>query len=184
MSPHTVTGHFYQSWSAPVAAAKKMSSRSWGENTTRPREETYNGLHVRFFLQHFPCLCRSSKKKIHRQNHMASSFFESTMIAGERSRTRSHSLRTSSSASCLQLIRFSIHPSSVGIDPGSVVGDRWWGSGERAASISMLLSIAAATRNQRGDSRRFRDSSRGGAETWDRDGLVRQGFGSFSGREQ
>lgn len=63
MSPHTVTGHFYQSWSAPVAAAKKMSSRSWGENTTRPREETYNGLHVRFFLQHFPCLCRSSKKK-------------------------------------------------------------------------------------------------------------------------
>jgi hypothetical protein len=42
----------------------------------------------------------------------------------------------------LQFIRFSIHPSSVGIDPESVVGDRWWGSGDRAVSISMLLSIA------------------------------------------
>jgi hypothetical protein len=38
--------------------------------------------------------------------------------------TLSQSLDTSFSANCLQFIRFSIQPSSVGIEPGSLVGDR------------------------------------------------------------
>ena len=37
--------------------------------------------------------------------------------------TRSHSRCTSLSASCLQFIRLSIHPSKVGIDAGSAAGD-------------------------------------------------------------
>ena len=37
--------------------------------------------------------------------------------------TLSHSLCTSFSASCLQFIKLSIHPSSVGIDAGSVAGE-------------------------------------------------------------
>ena len=57
--------------------------------------------------------------------------------------TRSHSRRTSSSANCLQVIKLSIHPSKVGMDPGSLVGDKRCGSGDRAVSISMLLSIAS-----------------------------------------
>lgn len=55
--------------------------------------------------------------------------------------TRSHNRRTSSSANCLHVIKLSIHPSSVGMDPGSLVGERWCGSGDLAVSISMLLSM-------------------------------------------
>ena len=56
-------------------------------------------------------------------------------------RTLSQSLETSFSASCLQFIRFSIQPSSVGIDPGSVVGDSLCGSGIFPTSTSILESI-------------------------------------------
>ncbi len=41
----------------------------------------------------------------------------------EEDRTLSVNLRTSVSDSCLQLIKLSIHPSSVGIEAGSVAGD-------------------------------------------------------------
>jgi hypothetical protein len=66
--------------------------------------------------------------------------------------TLSHNLCTSFSASCLQFIKFSIQPSRVGMEPGSVVGDSRCGSGDRAVSISMLFSIVALweTRGQRG----------------------------------
>lgn len=55
--------------------------------------------------------------------------------------TRSHSLCTSFSASCLQFIKLSIHPSSVGIDAGSVAGDSRWGSGSFPISTSIFESI-------------------------------------------
>jgi hypothetical protein len=41
----------------------------------------------------------------------------------------------------LHVIKLSIQPSKVGMEPGSLVGERWCGSGDRAVSISMLLSI-------------------------------------------
>lgn len=63
-------------------------------------------------------------------------------------RTLSQSLETSFSASCLQFIRFSIQPSSVGIDPGSVVGDSLCGSGIFPTSISILESITIYLRAQ------------------------------------
>lgn len=55
--------------------------------------------------------------------------------------TLSHSLCTSFSANCLQFIKLSIHPSSVGIDAGSVAGDRRCGSGNFPMSTSILESI-------------------------------------------
>jgi hypothetical protein len=69
--------------------------------------------------------------------------FNSAIDCQTKEPTRSHSRRTSSSANCLQVIKLSIHPSRVGMDPGSLVGDRRCGSGDRAVSISMLLSIAS-----------------------------------------
>ena len=58
--------------------------------------------------------------------------------------TRSQSLETSFSANCLQFMRFSIHPSSVGIEPGSVVGDNRCGSGALLVSMSIFTSIGCA----------------------------------------
>jgi len=60
------------------------------------------------------------------------------------SHTFSHSLCTSLSASCLQVIKVSIQPSSVGMVAGSVDGidDRCVGSG--IFTSSMLVSIVAA----------------------------------------
>ena len=57
--------------------------------------------------------------------------------------TLSHSLCTSFSANCLQFIKLSIHPSSVGIDAGSVAGDRRCGSGNLPISTSILESMIA-----------------------------------------
>ncbi len=57
--------------------------------------------------------------------------------------TLSHSLCTSFSANCLQFIKLSIHPSSVGIDAGSVAGDRRCGSGNFPMSTSILESMIA-----------------------------------------
>jgi hypothetical protein len=59
-------------------------------------------------------------------------------------RTLSHSLDTSLSASCLQLIRFSIQPSSVAIDPGSLVGDSLCGSGIFPTSTSIFESMLSS----------------------------------------
>lgn len=69
---------------------------------------TYHGLHIRFFLQHLSCLLQSQQVFELIQDNL----------------TLSHNLNTSLSASCLQFIRLSIHPSSVGIDWVSVTGDR------------------------------------------------------------
>jgi hypothetical protein len=54
--------------------------------------------------------------------------------------TFSHSLWTSTSASCLQLIKLSIQPSKVGIEAVSVEGDSLEGSGTLPTS-SMLVSM-------------------------------------------
>lgn len=54
--------------------------------------------------------------------------------------TLSQSLWTSCSASCLHVIKFSIHPSRIGIDAGSVVGDNLVGEGTRPTS-SIFVSI-------------------------------------------
>jgi hypothetical protein len=59
--------------------------------------------------------------------------------------TRSHSLCTSLSASCLQFMRFSIQPSKVGIDPGSVVGDSRCGSDIFPTSTSIFASIVCSS---------------------------------------
>lgn len=117
MSPHTVTGHF-------------CLDRQWAGNSDRRRVTTYHWLHIRFLLQHFSCL-------------QCQKFINSDPSgAKQRSKpTRSHSRRTSSSANCLHVIKLSIQPSSVGMDPGSLVGERWCGSGDREVSISMLLSM-------------------------------------------
>lgn len=64
------------------------------------------------------------------------------------SHTLSHSLCTSLSASCLQLMRLSIQPSSVGIVVGSDVGadDSCMGSGIFTSSI--LVSMVAGRRDR------------------------------------
>ena len=53
--------------------------------------------------------------------------------------TLSQSLCTSFSANCLQLIKLSIQPSKVGIDAGSVAGERRGGSGTLAISTSTIF---------------------------------------------
>jgi hypothetical protein len=64
------------------------------------------------------------------------------------SHTLSHSLCTSLSASCLQLMRLSIQPSSVGIVVGSEAGadDSCMGSGILTSSI--LVSMVAGRRDR------------------------------------
>lgn len=54
-------------------------------------------------------------------------------------RTLSQSRCTSFSANCLQLIKLSIQPSKVGIDAGSVAGERRGGSGTLAISTSTIF---------------------------------------------
>lgn len=87
---------------------------------------THHRLHVGLVLQDFPRLRLSATKP-------------------ERSQSRptlSQSLDTSASDSCLQFIRFSIQPSSVGIEPGSCVRDSLCGSAGLLTSMSILLSRA------------------------------------------
>lgn len=60
-------------------------------------------------------------------------------------RTFSQSLCTSTSASCLHVIRLSIHPSRVGMDAGSVAGDNLDGSGALPTS-SILVSMMSLLR--------------------------------------
>ena len=121
MSPQTVTGHFCRvcQWAGRVRQQPD-------------RESTYHWLHIRFLLQYLSCL---------QDTHIIN--LGTSSVPGKRKPTRSHRRRTSSSANCLQVIKLSIQPSRVGMDPGSLVGDRWCGSGDRAVSISMLLSIAS-----------------------------------------
>ena len=70
----------------------------------------------------------------------------SSDIRKKRIHTLSQSLWTSCSASCLQSIKLSTHPSRVGIDNGSnVVVDNWCGSGILPTSsifVSMLFIIS------------------------------------------
>lgn len=58
-------------------------------------------------------------------------------------RTLSHNLCTSASDNCLHAIRFSIHPSSVGIDGGSM-GVVIAGASDILPTSSMLVSILFA----------------------------------------
>jgi hypothetical protein len=59
----------------------------------------------------------------------------------------------------LHVIKLSIQPSRVGMEPGSLVGERWCGSGDLAVSISMLLSMVATA----GGNRREGPAGEGGA---------------------
>lgn len=95
---------------------------------------TNHGLHIRLISQHFPSLAATPVSAI------ALIAIIRDMV-GSDIRTLSHSLCTSFSASCLQLIRFSIQPSKVGIDWGSDVGDSRWGSGSFPISTSIFESI-------------------------------------------
>lgn len=61
---------------------------------------------------------------------------------GLTSLTLSHSLETSASESCLQLMRLSIQPSSVGMEPTSCVRESLCGSDGLLTSISIFVSIA------------------------------------------
>ena len=99
------------------------------------RKTPYHWLHIRLFLEYFPCLIVKPglASSIAAKGH--------DILLRENQRTLSHSLWTSFSASCLQFIRLSIHPSRVGIEPGSVAGDRRWGSGDFPMSTSILDSI-------------------------------------------
>lgn len=80
--------------------------------------------------------------------YLSEKAFPMTLCARQMSRTLSHSLCTSLSASCLQLMRLSIQPSSVGIVVGSDVGadDSCMGSGILTSSI--LVSMVAGRRDR------------------------------------
>ena len=111
------------------------------------RGATYHWLDIRLLLQNLSCLQSPNRQ------------FESRPRSNKEP-TRSHSRRTSSSANCLHVIKLSIQPSKVGMEPGSLAGDRWCGSGDRAVSISMLLSMVGTA------------GEIGGGASW-RGGLVR-----------
>lgn len=122
MSPQTVTGHFYS------------DICQWAGRSGQPpdREQHTTGC----------TLDSSCNTSLAWTTHMIN-LNSSLPLCQNKGPTRSHSRRTSSSANCLQVIKLSIQPSKVGMDPGSLVGDKWCGSGDRAVSISMLLSIAS-----------------------------------------
>lgn len=72
---------------------------------------------VRLVLQYFSCL-------FVRQVSQSFSRFDIHLRMFLNRHTLSQSRETSFSASCLQLIKLSIHPSNVGMEPGSFTGER------------------------------------------------------------
>jgi hypothetical protein len=119
MSPQTVTGHFC------AIVSRHVTQRSY---------QTYHWLDVRLVLQDFAGLSRN-RSVWGRHGQWASGWW---------SHTFSHSLCTSLSASCLQLMRLSIQPSRVGMVAGSDAGadDSCMGSG--ILTSSMLVSMVGA----------------------------------------
>lgn len=93
--------------------------------------------------------CSTSRAWNTREPRVNKTFF-TARHHGASKLTRSQSRRTSFSDSCLHCIRVSIQPSSVGMAPGSVAGERRCGSGDRAVSISMLFSMVATEAEQCG----------------------------------
>ena len=125
MSPQTVTGHFYGS----VLVYLEYCRSSYGVWTA------YHWLDIRFVLQNLSSL-----------DQLLSAITAlplAGILFGSVRYTLSQSLCTSFSASCLQFIKLSIHPSSVGIEAGSVAGDNRCGSGSFPISTSIFVSILA-----------------------------------------
>lgn len=84
--------------------------------------------------------------------------------ASKRVGTLSQSRCTSSSFSCLQLIRLSIQPSSVGTVVGSALRvDSWLGSGSFPTS-SMLVSMVCSVGGSLGDAAVFEDEQQRGGK--------------------
>lgn len=96
--------------------------------------ETYHWLYVGLVLQDFAGLCHS---------YISTAPLGCQQSPARRSRTFSHSLWTSLSANCLQLIRLSIQPSRVGIVAGSEAGAEESCMGSGILTSSMLVSMAA-----------------------------------------
>jgi hypothetical protein len=111
-----------------------------GERIVKPQRKGYVPLAVRWTLPEVP---RGPVARCLSEGAISADFLRQAV-----SHTFSHSLCTSLSASCLQLIRLSIQPSSVGIVVGSDVGadDSCMGSG--ILTSSMLVSMAAGRRNR------------------------------------
>lgn len=125
MSPQTVTGHFC-----------RRNCQSFGQ--------------VLCIYRHLPLAARSILLVIllgPDDMGISSNLLHATLFSVNH--TLSHSLETSTSASCLQFMRLSIQPSSVGIDPGSLVGDSLCGSGIFPTSTSIFDSISKSLCSKR-----------------------------------
>lgn len=113
-------------------------------------ELSYHWLDIRFFLQYLACLSSIlSAQHLHRHwiHEIEIKLKGCSRRVRHKTHTFSHNLWTSTSASCLQAIKLSIHPSKVGIDAGSaVVEGSLAGSGNLPTS-SMLVSILSCSRN-------------------------------------
>lgn len=99
----------------------------------------YRGLHIPLAVRSIPPVeLRGPSDRVNQYTR-----YMSGRCKGWSARTFSHSLCTSLSASCLQVIRLSIQPSRVGIVAGSEAGadDSCIGSG--ILTSSMLVSMVA-----------------------------------------
>src|SRR4051812_24578229 len=94
----------------------------------------YHRLHIRLVLQDLSCLITRGQSKSLGMTPPPG------LSKSANVNTLSQSLCTSCSASCLHVIKLSIHPSRIGIDAGSVVGDSLVGDGTLPTS-SMFVSI-------------------------------------------
>jgi hypothetical protein len=99
----------------------------------RHNNKTYHWLHIGLFLKNFSSL--EATAAISMRLHFVS---DSKQI------TLSHSRCTSLSASCLQFMRLSIQPSSVGIVVGSLEGTDESAMGSGILTSSMLVSMLAS----------------------------------------
>jgi hypothetical protein len=99
----------------------------------------YHWLHIRLFLEYFSSLYANRTSAKPYEESARSMFVPITF---------SHNLCTSLSTSCLHFMRFSIHPSRVGIDAGSVDGtdDNCEGSGIFTSSIFVSMIVVGGER--------------------------------------
>lgn len=130
-----------------------MPPSARGERDTERAElHTYHRLYVGLVLEDLACLIRgnyvsvlpedaASRIAARHQGPRAVADAPISRGAEGRRRTFSHSLCTSASASCLQFIRLSIQPSSVGMVVGSRAGWADSSVGTRPTS-SMFVSMA------------------------------------------
>jgi hypothetical protein len=103
----------------------------------------YHWLHIRLFLEYFSSLYANRTSAKPYEESARSMFVPITF---------SHNLCTSLSTSCLHFMRFSIHPSRVGIDAGSVDGtdDNCEGSGIFTSSMFVSMIVVGGGSVARG----------------------------------